>query len=87
LKAKGYSRNTIHQYTQVVEHFGFWRGQRFPSSDHPRFDEAREFLTEHLPICRCPTPCVRTPKTCRAALHKLMSMLGSKVPHPQNDRV
>ena len=30
LQEKGYSRNTIHLYTQAVEHFGFWRAKHHP---------------------------------------------------------
>ena len=33
LEKRGYSRNTIHPYTQAVENFGFWRENRSRLSD------------------------------------------------------
>jgi hypothetical protein len=32
LQEKGYGRNTIHLYTQAVEHFGFWRAKYHPQA-------------------------------------------------------
>ena len=82
LQGLGYSRDTIHQYTQAVEHFGFWRSQAFPRSRNVMVSEIAEFLTSHLPICRCPPPASRTFKTCRAALRQLMLMVGCVSPAP-----
>jgi len=76
LQGLGYSRDTIHQYTQAVEHFGFWRSQAFSRSRNVTASEVAEFLTSHLPICRCPPPASKTFRTCRAALHHLMLMVG-----------
>ena len=75
LQGKGYSRNSIHQYTEAVEHFGFWRFQAHPSSQKVTALEIEEFLSSHLAGCRCPQPASKTLKTCRAALRRLMSML------------
>jgi hypothetical protein len=44
LHAKGYSRNTIHLYTQAVEHFGFWRAKHHPGSQNVQPSEVAEFL-------------------------------------------
>ena len=80
LQGLGYSRDTIHQYTQAVEHFGFWRSQAFSRSRNVTASEVAEFLTSHLPICRCPPPASKTFRTCRAALHHLMLMVGCVSP-------
>ena len=85
LAKQGYSRNTIHQYTQAVEHFGFWREGRSRLPDQVALAETRKFLTTHLPSCHCPTPAVTTYKTCRAALHRLMAMLGGEVSSPKTE--
>ena len=76
LRAKGYSRDTIHQYTQAVEHFGFWRSVSHPGSREVRQQEIEEFLTSHLTKCSCPMPACTTLITCRAALFRLMALLG-----------
>lgn len=44
----GYSRNTIHQYTQALEHLGFWRAGRHTSSRSPEPSQVEEFLSGHL---------------------------------------
>jgi integrase/recombinase XerD len=80
LHRRGYGRATIQQYTQAIEHFGFWRGQRHPRSPHVRPAEVAEFLTSHLPRCHCPPPAVTTFQTCRSALNRLMTMLGCRIP-------
>jgi hypothetical protein len=56
LHAKGHSRNTIHLYTQAVEHFGFWRAKRHPGSQNVQPSEVAEFLHSHLSRCDCPAP-------------------------------
>jgi len=76
LNEKGYSRNTVFQYTQAVEHFGFWRTGAHPRSHPITVSEVAEFMSSHLSCCRCPKPACKTIKTCRAALHALLSMLG-----------
>jgi site-specific recombinase XerD len=80
LHRRGYGRATIQQYTQAIEHFGFWRGQRHPRSPHVQPAEVAEFLTLHLSRCHCPPPAVTTLKTCRSALNRLMTMLGCRTP-------
>jgi site-specific recombinase XerD len=78
LHRRGYGRATIQQYTQAIEHFGCWRGQRHPRSPRVRPAELAEFLTSHLPRCHCALPAVTTLKTCRSALNRLMTMLGCR---------
>src|SRR5260370_33725805 len=65
LQQKGYGRNTIHLYTQAVEHFGFWRAKRHPRSQSVQPSEVAEFLNSHLSRCGCPPPAATSfnPKT------------------------
>ena len=76
LHQKGYSRNTIHLYTQAVEHFGFWRAKRHPCSQSVQASEVAEFLDSHLSRCSCPPPAATRLQTCQSALNRLMTMLG-----------
>jgi integrase/recombinase XerD len=85
LLGQGYCRNTLHQYTQAVEHFGFWRAKRHPFSRGVTPSEVEEFLTSHVSRCHCPQPAVTTPQTCRAALNRLMTMLGCRKPLARSD--
>ena len=84
LHEKGYRRNTIHLYTQAVEHFGFWRAKRHPRSQSVRASEVAEFLNSHLPRCSCPPPAATSLQTCRSALNRLMTMLGCRNPSSQS---
>jgi hypothetical protein len=76
LQQKGYGRNTVHLYTQAVEHFGFWRAKRHPRSQSVLPSEVAEFLNSHLSRCGCPPPAATSLPTCRSALNRLMTMLG-----------
>ena len=75
LHHRGHSRNSIHFYVQAVEHFGRWLQRRRIAVPAIRKHHAHQFLSRHLPHCRCPIPAVRTLKTCRAALGRLMDTL------------
>lgn len=78
LHEKGYSRNTIHLYTQAVEHFGFWRAKHHPSSQSVQASEVAEFLNSHLSRCECPPPAATNLQTCQSALNRFMTMLGCR---------
>ena len=80
LQQKGYGRNTVHLYTQAVEHFGFWRAKRHPRSQSVLPSEVAEFLNSHLSRCGCPPPAATSLPTCRSALNRLMTMLGCGAP-------
>ena len=84
LHAKGYSRNTIHLYTQAVEHFGFWRAKHHPGSQNVQPSEVAEFLHSHLSRCDCPAPAATRLQTCQSALNRLMAMLGCRNPSSQS---
>jgi integrase/recombinase XerD len=80
LQEKGYSRSTIHLYTEAVEHFGFWRSKHYPRSQKVQACEVTEFLNSHLSRCNCPLPAARTFQTCQTALNRLLAMLGWRKP-------
>jgi len=77
LLEKGYSRNTVHLYTQAVEHFGFWRAKRHPRSQSVQSSEVAEFLNLHLLRCACPPPAATSLQTCPSCLN-----LGSESGFP-----
>jgi len=80
LQERGYSRNTVLQYTQSVEHFGFWRSRAHPGTHDFSRSEVAEFLSAHLAVCHCPMPACKTLKTCRAALLQFLSMFDVAQP-------
>src|ERR1700736_15325 len=73
LHAKGYSRNTIHLYTQAVEHFGFWRAKHHPGSQNVQPSKVAEFLHSHLLRCGCFAPAVTRVQTFPRVLNSLLS--------------
>ena len=83
---RGYARNTIHQYTQAIEHFGGWREVAYPRSRKIKASEVNEFLSVHLAHCSCVVPAVRSRNTCRAALARLLAMLGAGEPNQSRTR-
>ncbi len=74
LTARGHRPDTAHQYVFAAEHFAGWLGRR-------RINDraAKQFIKTHLPVCRCKPPAPRTVKTVRAALNRLLEMLGPRV--------
>src|SRR6201987_5944816 len=84
LHGKGYGRDTVHQYTEAVEHFGFWRAKHHSSSQKVQHSEVAEFLHLHLSRCDCPPPAATRLQTCRSALNLLMVMLGCGNPSSQS---
>lgn len=75
LQQQQYRSTVIRVYLRSVEHFASWVArQRVPLRS---IDESltRRFVTEHLPACRCPDPCLRTVITVRAALARLLHVL------------
>src|SRR5215469_7705074 len=83
LLEKGYSRSTIHLYTQAVEHFGFWRAKYHPRSQSVQASEVAEFLNSHLSRCDCPPPAATHLHICRSALNRFMTMLGFRKSSPR----
>ena len=75
LDARGHSPDTVQQYVFAAEHFCAWLGRR-------RINRraAKQFLNAHLPACQCEKPASRTVKTVRAALNRLLGMIGDDAP-------
>ena len=75
LHARGHTANTIRFYVQAVEHFGRWLQRQGLKVQAIRKAHVQGFLFRHLPHCRCPIPAVRTLRTCRAAIGRLIDLL------------
>ena len=74
---RGHHASTLHQYVFAAEHFGRWQNKR-PID----VDSVDRFIRHHLPRCRCGKPAVRNIGCVRAALNRLLEMLGSKRTRP-----
>lgn len=75
LVARGHKASPLHQYVFAVEHFGRWLRRR------PIDDAAVDrFIEKHLPRCRCRKPSPRHVACIRAALRRLLEMLGVERP-------
>ena len=75
LQRQQYRPAVIRIYLRGVEHFARWvTRRRVPLRS---IDESltHQFLTEHLPACRCPGRCLRTFIAVRAALVHLLHVL------------
>jgi len=73
LVARGHPSSPIHQYDFVAEHFGRWLGPR----DINRH-QVRQFTERHLSVCRCTTPATGNLNCVRAALNRLLEMVGEQ---------
>ena len=77
LVARGHKRDPLHQYVFAAEHFGHWlQGRPIDRTSVERF------ISRHLPRCRCPKPAPCGIATVRAALNRLLEMLGTSSPEP-----
>ena len=77
LVARGHRPSPLHQYVFAVEHFGQWHGRR-------PIDRAavNRFMRQHLPQCGCDKPAARNVACVRAALNRLLEMLGAAQVRP-----
>jgi site-specific recombinase XerD len=75
LQQQQYCPLTIRAYLHGIEHFAGWVTRRHILLQ--AFDESlmRQFVTEHLPECRCPDPCQRSVTAVRPALAHLLHVL------------
>lgn len=84
LRHHGYCARGIRAYLCGVGHFAHWLTEKRIALG--RIDEAlvRRFLTRHLPVCRCPSPCKRGVHEVRAALQHLLRVLRheGRIPGP-----
>ena len=77
LIARGHRNSPLRQYILAAEHFGRWlRGRQI---DHASVEQ---FISHHLPRCRCKTPANCCVNTVRASLNRLLEMLGAPLPAP-----
>ena len=70
LISRGYSARTRQVYVRAVEYFGRWLGRRRIS-----WSQVEQFLDRGLPTCQC-LGIIRDRPHNRAALHRLLEMLG-----------
>lgn len=76
LKERGHSDGTTHHYRSALIHFIRWHAVKPAPSFVITSRDVIRFLQEHLPVCSCPAPVVKSQKTIRAALNNLLLMLG-----------
>lgn len=77
LVARGHQSSPTHQYVFAAEHFGRWLGER--DIDRHR---VQQFIRRHLPACRCTTPAASNIACVRAALNRLLEMIGTRTTTP-----
>src|SRR5207302_5007764 len=71
LAARGHRGGPLHQYVFAAEHYGRWlRGRPIGRASVERF------IGRHLPRCHCDKPAFCHVHTVRAALNRLLEMLG-----------
>ena len=78
LQHQQYRPAVIRAYLSSVEHFARWVSKRRAPLGSIDESLTHHFLTEHLPVCRCPDPCMRTFKIVRAALARLLHVLRTE---------
>lgn len=72
LKRRGHTESVIRAYLSAVEHFGCWLRRSRRTAVALDATTVSEFLTRHLPRCRCPGRRPRRLIVVRAALHQLL---------------
>jgi site-specific recombinase XerD len=77
LVTRGHQSGPLHQYIFAAEHFGHWLGGQ--SIDRTSVER---FIGQHLSRCRCAKPAPCGVATVRAALNRLLEMLGNSSPKP-----
>jgi integrase len=85
LQQQQYRPAVIRIYLRGVAHFARWvTKRRVPRRS---IDESltHQFLTKHLPACRCPYPCLRTFIAVRAALVHLLHVLRTEGYIPERE--
>jgi len=78
LHARGYTHGGVRHHVLVVEHFGWWLKHREVPLCRLSTFHVQEFLTSHLPRCRCPLPAPKVQQDCRAALRRFVEFLRSQ---------
>jgi integrase/recombinase XerD len=81
LVARGHRSSPIHQYVFAAEHFGRWLGKRGINRHRVRL-----FIERHLSGCHCTTPAAGNLNCVRAALNRLLEMIGTPEATPPSHR-
>lgn len=84
LHSQGYAETTVSFYDQAAVHFAYWVARRRVNPSQINEAHLTNFLSHHLPTCRCPFGGVRQDKTVRAGLRHFDAVLSSAVPRAPN---
>ena len=84
LHSQGYAAATLAFYDQAAVHFAYWIARRHLHPSQVSEAHIRNFLSRHLPTCRCPFGGVRQDKTVRAGLRHFDAVLSSAGPRVSN---
>ena len=77
LHSQGYAETTVSYYDQAAIHFAYWLARRRVEPSQVDETHITNFLSRHLPTCRCPFGGVRQDKTVRAGLRHFDAVLSS----------
>src|ERR1035437_1547639 len=75
LQQQQYCPSTIRAYLRGIENFAGWLTRRRILLRALDKSLMRQFVLEHLPMCRCPDPCQRSVTSVRPALAHLFRLL------------
>jgi integrase/recombinase XerD len=73
-----YGPVTVRAYVHSVEHFAHWMTKQRVSVRSVDELLVHRFVTEHLPTCKCPSPCQRHVLAVRPALAHLLHVLRNE---------
>jgi site-specific recombinase XerD len=84
LQSGRYTINTTKRYVACIAHFAYWMDQNKLKVQALDERAVEEFLTDHLPLCNCPSPVVRFQRDLQAALMHLLYALRQQgiIPKP-----
>lgn len=85
LQQHRYCAETVRAYVRGVEHFAYWLTRRRLAVQSIDDLMVRRFISEHLPVCKCPVPCQRSVHAVRPALGHLLQVLRREkyIPEPR----
>lgn len=86
LHSQGYAAATLAFYDQAAVHFAYWMARRHLHPSQVSEAHITDFLSRHLPTCRCPMGGVRQDKTVRAGLRHFDAVLSSAGPRVSNQK-
>lgn len=75
LEERGYAPGTSRAYILCLTHFANWATELGLTCEALSCSIITQFIDEHLPICDCPRPAVRSRTQVRAALRQLQPAL------------